>query len=89
MQTKETTKKELTKMGEMGWWLHVDADECKEKIKKVLTCRRSKGCGCVVLRAMLHGYAGADVDGCGCGCPWMWMDADVDVHGCGWMRMRM
>ena len=29
----------------MGWWLHVDVDECKEKIKNVhtrmdvLTCR--------------------------------------------------
>ena len=37
MQTKETTKNELTKVGEMGWWLHVDIDECKEKIKNVHT----------------------------------------------------
>ena len=37
MQTKETTKNELTKMGEMGWWLHVNMDECKEKIKNVHT----------------------------------------------------
>ena len=37
MQTKETTTKRLTKMGEIGWWLHVDADECKEKIKDVHT----------------------------------------------------
>ena len=32
-----------------------------------------------VLRAMLHGYAGADADGCRCGC-----GADADAV---WMRM--
>ena len=40
MQTKETTKNELTKIGEKGWWLHVDTvdtDECKKKIKNVHT----------------------------------------------------
>ena len=44
MQTKETTKNELTKMGEMGWWLHVDMDECKEKIKNVHTWMDTSAC---------------------------------------------
>ena len=50
MQTKETTKNELTKMGEMGWWLHVDVDECKEKIKNVHTQMDVLACRQLVAR---------------------------------------
>ena len=31
-------------MGEMGWWLHVDMDECKEKIKNVHTWMDTSAC---------------------------------------------
>ena len=81
MQTKETTKNKPTKMGGMGLWLHVDMDECREKKKqkKISDLLADMARDVDVLRAMLHGYAGADVDGCGCGWMRMRMDVDADV----------
>ena len=53
VQTKETTKKELTKMGEMGWWtwcadlLHVSVMQMSgRKEKKNLPVRWDGDGGC-------------------------------------------
>ena len=99
---KETTTKGLTKMREIGWWLHVDADEYKRctysdgcvgmqtwlvawmsveknKQNKISGLHMDAARDADALCAMLHGYAGVDVDGCRCRC-----GADADVV---WMRM--
>ena len=61
-------------------------DECREqkKQKKISDLLVDVARDVDALRAVLHGYAGADADGCGCG--WMRIDVDVDAV---WMRMRM
>ena len=69
-------------------------DECREKKKqkKISDLLVDVARDVDVLRAMLHGYAGADADGCGCGsmrmrmrmwyrCGWMWMWM---WYRCGW-----
>ena len=76
VQTKETTKKELTKMGEMGWWtwcadlLHVGVMQMsgrKEKRKKKKTYL-SDGMGMVDAGTesadALHAVLRADVLAC-------------------------
>ena len=56
-------------------------DECREKKKQkeISDLLADVARDVDVLRAMLHGYAGADADGCGCGWMRMRMDADADV----------